>query len=250
MPRKRSRKVLYEVTREALKKGQSSGILEKARRRRAFIKKEDPDQSTKGVNQVKKLSRRPISRLRLKVLNLLSWFTLKRAAILFISIMAVYIFWPSGGNTEVPVNPESGSESVEIPIVTEENGGSESIERVKIETGGDETENPRPEPVEVAGPPKDHVIVIASHSDVDQLKPVADYFAKNGVKSEFMRYGGRMMLVTKESFLKPGDEFSRIDEAKAEIKRIGETYKPPSGFGSFTFNSVYAMNIERLTGDL
>ena len=133
-----------------------------------------------------------------------------------------------------PENPIEPGEVVKLPEVdkTEPTGGSDGSQEA---AGSD------------PGPPKDHVIVIASYkNDPGQLKPVAEYFASKGIDTEIEAIKGNWYhLITKERFVKPGDPLSQIADQKKRIAVVGKGYKPPDGYLPFKFNSVYSKNINK-----
>jgi len=231
MSRKRSRKVLYEVSSE-VKKARKSGLkLEISKRAKAFTKKIT---SGRAVDIKEKSVIKPVGLKRNAIVlaGRLMNFSVKKALILLVIFAAVVLLWPSGGNEESG-QPGAGP-GVETTGNLESSGEPGSPEVVTPTVVGVEGER---EAV-VDGPPKDHYIVIASHTDVDQLKVLASYFMLNGIATEYKVSGKWHTLITKERYIKPGSQ-SKIDEAKANIKKIGGKYEPPKGYKPFKFNDIY-----------
>jgi len=233
MSRKRSRKVLYEVSTEAQKARSKRPKLEITRRARAFKKKVI---SGRAVDIKEKSAIKPVGLKRnfIVLVSRLMNFSVKKAIILLVILIVVIKLLPDGKTTE-PVEPE----------VKPGTGFKDPAE------GGGEIDKPGPEPAkvdngvvepgpEVAGPPKDHYIVIASHKDVDQLKALAGFFAVNGIDTE-IKLGSMNTLITKDRYFKPGDPQTKIEEAKAKIKKVGAKYKPEynSGYLRYKFDGIY-----------
>jgi hypothetical protein len=231
MPRKRSKKVLYEVSSEVKNARKSGSRLEFFKRMRGFKKKVA---STRKEN--KKLSsdssprrsKRGIFVFSGKLLN----FSLKKALVLLVIFAVVVVLWPSGdkgdsvepgGGTDIEMTENSGSGT--------ESGGTDG-ETSSDGDGGSEV---------VPGPPKDHWIVVAYHTDLDQLKALSGHFALNGIKTEFKASGNGHILITKDRYTSPGDPQSGIEQAKTKIQAVGSIYKPDfsSGHLSFKFNDIY-----------
>ncbi|MCF7955531.1 MAG: hypothetical protein K9M75_07000 [Phycisphaerae bacterium] len=239
MSRKRSRKVLYEVSNEVKKSRKSRPKLEISRRAKAFTKKVT---SGRAVDIKEKSVIKPVGfkRNAIVLVGRLLNFSVKKAVILLVIFAAVVLLWPSGGNkepeqpgagreTEMTGNPGSGG-------VTDSSG---SVTPVSV-SGENESEEL------VDGPPKDHYIIIASHKDIGQLEPVAKYFSENGIETEYRMSGSWHQLITKERYLSTRDLQSNANRAKKRIIEIGDEYKPPAGFGSFTFDSVL---IKKVSGE-
>ena len=237
MSRKRSRKVLYEVSSEVKKARKSRPKLEISKRAKAFTKKIT---SGRAVDLKEKSVIKPVGFKRnLNVLaGRLMSFSVKKSVILLVIFAAVVLLWPSGGNEE-PGQPGAGPE-VETTGNPESSGVTVGPERVTPTVVDIE-----PQPV-VYGPPKDHCIVIASHKDIGQLNPVAKHFSENGIETEFRKSGSWHQLITKERYLSTRDLQSTAFKAKKQIILIGDEYKPPKGFGPFTFDSVL---IKKVSGE-
>jgi hypothetical protein len=232
MSRKHSRKVMYEVSSESRKSRKSGAKLEISKRVKAFSNSVVSRRVDKSRENPKK-NARPSQMKRLVFLfsALLLKIPVKKALVVLVIFAAVVIFWPNGGN-DGTVEPEPGHEpGSSILDGTEPGGSGEPV----FETGN--SGNGEVMPV-VAGPPKDHYIVVASHKDIQQLEPVKEYFAKNGIETELRPSGSWQTLITKDRYLSTRDPQSKVYRAKKKIIEIGDEYKPPTGFGSFSFDSV------------
>lgn len=235
MPRKRSRKVLYEVSSEARKARSKRPKLEITKRARAFTKKV---MSGRAVKLKEKSVIKPVGFKRnLNVLaGRLMNFSMKKALIVLVIFAAVVIFWPGDDKTD-PVDSGPGSEA---GLTVEPKGSGKTVGPEEGTTEGSGVG-------EVGGPPKDHYIVIASHGDLDQLKALLGHFAINGIKTEIKKSetGGMHTLITKDRYYKPGDLLSGIDQAKAKIKDVGNKYKPDysSGYLRFKFDGIYEQKV-------
>lgn len=233
MPRKRSMKVLYEVSSEAKKARESGSRLEIFKRIRGFKKKvRISRQENKKLLRASspRVRRRGIFVLSGKLLN----FSLKKALILLVIFAVVVVLWPTGDKVD-PVEPDAGT-GPETELTGNSGSGTESGS-LESGIGGGDSE------VVVPGPPKDHWILIASHKDIKQLEPVAKYFLENGFETEYRESGAWHTLVTKDRYLTTRDPQSQANKVKKKIIEIGDEYKPPTGFGSFTFDSVYVMKV-------
>jgi hypothetical protein len=227
MSRNRNRKVLYEVSNEAKKARKSGTKLEIARRARAFKKKIT---AGRAVDIKEKTVIKPVGVKRniLLILGRIFSFPVKKALIVLVIFAGVVIFWPSAGN-ETPKVP-GGDIKVETPIEMTGTGGN-------IDTGEPIIVDNSVGPV-IPGPPKDHCIVIASHSDLDQLKALAGHFALEGIATELKGSGNRHTLISKDRYISPGPQ-SGLKQAKIKIEEIGNKYKPQSGYLRFKFNDIY-----------
>lgn len=237
MSRKRSRKVLYEVSSEVKKARKSRPKLEISKRAKAFTKKIT---SGRAVDIKEKSVIKPtgLKRNLIVLAGRLMSFSVKKSVILLVVFAAVVLLWPSGDN-EGPGQPGAGPDS-EVTVNPEGSGAAvdPEVEMPPIVDG-------EPEAV-VDGPPKDHYIVIASHKDIGQLNPVAKHFSENGIETEFRKSGSWHQLITKERYLSTRDLQSTAFKAKKQIILIGDEYKPPKGFGPFTFDSVL---IKKVSGE-
>lgn len=236
MARKRPRKVLYEVTSRVPDEKGALRVLEKTRKKKAFSKKENKDSSST-------MSHRPLfSASRGRMFRKFNFmlplrFSLPKTAIAAIIIAGV-VFWIAGRGKSLETSPIAAESKVEVSVES----GSGSSEPVFSGTPEDFIEV---QPEIVAGPPKDHIIVIATHKDAEQLKPVSKYFAEKGIASEIRESGVFYTLVTSNRFSGPKNASSKLNEAKKQIIKVGADYKAPEGFLSFTFKSVYEKKIMR-----
>jgi hypothetical protein len=107
-----------------------------------------------------------------------------------------------------------------------------------------------------AGPPAEeekllrpvgnHVIVIATYKQSEDLVPVKEYFDKNGIRTDIEERGAYYFLVTKDKFQSPKKEGTDGYSALRRIKAIGAEYKAPTGYETFApnlFQDVYGMKI-------
>lgn len=235
MSRKRSKKVLYEVSSGSRKTRKSGAKLEISKRVKAFSNTVVSRRVDKTREKPKK-NIRPSSTKRIIFLlaALIMKIPVKKALVLLVVFAVVVFFWPFGGDSGT-VEPDGGTGPDSSKVEGVLPGGSgEPV----VETGNSGAGE---EIVKVAPPPKDHYIVIASHTDVDQLKALSGHFALNGIKTEFKVSGTRYTLITKDRYLSPGDPQSGIDQAKTNIQEVGSIYKPDfsSGYLRFKFNDIY-----------
>lgn len=117
----------------------------------------------------------------------------------------------------------------------------ETSEPIKSETA---TEIQEQSPLVYGG---DNVVVIATYRIRNDLEPVQEYFARNGVETEIWLRNSYFYLVTKDRF--EGTERRGTDGylMKQKIKKIGADYKAPSGYESFMpnlFQDAYGMKVE------
>jgi hypothetical protein len=105
---------------------------------------------------------------------------------------------------------------------------------------------------ELAHPAGDHVIVIATYKQGDDLVPVKEYFSKNGIETQIQEKSGYFFLVTENKFQNPNREGTDGYFALQKIKKVGAKYKAPAGYETFApnyFQDAYPMKI-RLEGEL
>ncbi len=105
---------------------------------------------------------------------------------------------------------------------------------------------------ELARPAGDHVIVIATYKQGDDLVPVKEYFGKNGIETQIQERSGYFFLVTENKFQNPNREGTDGYFALQKIKKVGAKYKAPAGYETFApnyFQDAYPMKI-RLEGEL
>jgi len=240
MARKRSRKVLYEVTSRIPEDKGAASVLEKTRKRRAFVKKEQ-QKSDAGHLSGRTLYNSSRGRLLRKIVFLLPKRFSMPKAVTVVVVIALLV-WFSGLFRSPENSPQPSGSRVETGLE-----GKEAANRTISESQpNNEFKAPTRPENEVTGPPKDHIIVIASHKgDVQQLKPVGEYFAENGIANEIRQSGQYYTLVTSERFSASKYSSSRLNEVKNEIINIGADYKAPKGFLSFTFKTVYDKRIKK-----
>jgi len=93
----------------------------------------------------------------------------------------------------------------------------------------------------------DNVVVIASYRNRNNLEPVQEYFARNGIETEIWLRNNYFYLVTKEMFEGTERRGSKGYLMKEKIKKIGPGYEAPSGYESFRpnlFQDAYGMKVE------
>lgn len=104
--------------------------------------------------------------------------------------------------------------------------------------GATEEELPRP-----AG---DHVIVIATYKQGEDLVPVKEYFDQNGIETQIQERGDYYFLVTKDKLQSPRRAGTDGYAALQRIRQVGADYKAPQGYESFApnlFQDAYGMKI-------
>jgi hypothetical protein len=95
-------------------------------------------------------------------------------------------------------------------------------------------------------PVGNHVIVIATYKQPDDLIPVKQYFDKNSIETEIQERGNYYFLVTKDKFQSPKSDRSDGYFALRRIKQVGANYKAPTGYETFApnlFQDAYGMKI-------
>ena len=105
---------------------------------------------------------------------------------------------------------------------------------------------------QLARPAGDHVIVIATYKQGDDLVPVKEYFGENGIETRIQERSGYFFLVTAKKFQNPKREGTDGYFALQKIKKVGAKYKAPVGYETFApnyFQDAYPMKI-RLEGEL
>ena len=93
----------------------------------------------------------------------------------------------------------------------------------------------------------DNVIVVATYRNRNDLEPVQEYFARNGVETEIWLRNNYFYLVTKQRFESTERRGTDGYLVKQKIKKIGADYKAPSGYESFRpnlFQDAYGMKVE------
>jgi len=91
---------------------------------------------------------------------------------------------------------------------------------------------------------KTNTIVLAQYSDTKQLQPVQQHFAKFGVQTIIVKSGTVFKLITKNTYDNPNKSGTDGYAAKQKMKQIGAKYKPPEGFKTFNFSSVYGEKVK------
>jgi len=99
---------------------------------------------------------------------------------------------------------------------------------------------------EPPSPAGDHVIVIATYKQSEDLVPVKEYFDKNGIETQIQEKGYYYFLVTKNKFQSPRRDGTNGYYALERIKQVGANYEAPQGYESFApnlFQDAYGMKI-------
>jgi len=99
---------------------------------------------------------------------------------------------------------------------------------------------------EPPSPAGDHVIVIATYKQSEDLVPVKEYFDKNGIETQIQEKGYYCFLVTKNKFQSPRRDGTNGYYALERIKQVGANYEAPQGYESFApnlFQDAYGMKI-------
>jgi hypothetical protein len=98
----------------------------------------------------------------------------------------------------------------------------------------------------------DHVIVIATYKQGEDLAPVKEYFNKNGIETQIQERSGYFFLVTENKFQNPNREGTDGYFELQKIKKVGAKYKAPVDYETFApnyFQDAYPMKI-RLEGEV
>jgi len=88
--------------------------------------------------------------------------------------------------------------------------------------------------------------VIATVKNAEDLEPVREYYAANGVRTQIVQKEMYCFLITKDRFDNPERRGSNGYKALQLIKKIGLDYKKPDGgknFGKVPFQDAYGMKI-------
>lgn len=99
---------------------------------------------------------------------------------------------------------------------------------------------------ELLRPAGDHVIVIATYKQSEDLIPVKEYFNRNGIETDIQERGDYYFLVTKDKFQSPRRSGTDGYTALQRIRQVGADYKAPQGYESFApnlFQDAYGMKI-------
>ena len=140
---------------------------------------------------------------------------------------------------------QTGQNDIDSPPIPE-------LDTVRTDTEGSqpiidkEIYIPVPEEEKPVHPAGNHVIVIATYKQGEDLVPVKEYFDRNGILTEIQERGDYYFLVTKEKLQSPRREGSDGYSALQRIKRVGAKYKAPPGYESFApnlFQDAYGMRI-------
>ncbi len=93
----------------------------------------------------------------------------------------------------------------------------------------------------------DHVIVIVQYRTREDLVPVQEFFAKNGIETVIEKRGKYYFLLTKDRFGSPKKPGSEGYVMRERIRSIGENYEAPRGyetFGTKPFHDAYGMKLK------
>jgi len=110
----------------------------------------------------------------------------------------------------------------------------------------DEKSAPGAAAKELLRPAGDHVIVIATYKQSEDLVPVKEYFGQNGIETNIQERGDYYFLVTKDKFQSPRRTGTDGYAALQRIRQVGADYKAPQGYESFApnlFQDAYGMKI-------
>jgi len=137
---------------------------------------------------------------------------------------------PSGGRNETPAETQSPA----------------PVPQPRQETAKTPAEPVRQAPVEALPRTGDNVIVIQgiTSSRENELKPVQDFFAKNGIPTDLIRRNNYSLLVTRQMFDNPERSGSTGYAMKQKIKLMGKNYPAQTGdakFGTEPFQDAYGM---------
>lgn len=235
--RKSSRMVLYEVTVRSGKKapkGQTVNLRppDKLPVENAGSGEESLRNPAGGITR--RPSRRRRTRIKIATFSKeKEIFTVRNLAVAaFLLVAFVVLLGP--GEKDLAQQKSGGIALPEVvkPIV--------SLSGIEISPPAVKVEEIISLPVSVKG----NVIVIASNTVADQLGPVDEYFQNKGIETEIHSTSGRHVLVTAKRF--SGISDPEYDKLKKRIEQVGKDYKPPQGFKSFSFDSIYLLNVSKI----
>ena len=248
MTRNPRQKALYEVIKSSQKtpriKGISPGSSVSDNSGSSEPIRTPATQETKvDVSRIQGMGHQPASNFGYKRVLLIPYRVAVVIAIVF--ILSVFVAFKLGRLTDrKPVTTKAqetnvgGGENVELPgPIVEETARS-------TETETDTASVPRRMPPVYTG---DNVIVIATYRSRNDLEPVQEYFARNGIETEIWLRNNYFYLVTKDRFESTERRGADGYLVKERIKKIGADYEAPSGYESFRpnlFQDVYGMKVE------
>ena len=108
---------------------------------------------------------------------------------------------------------------------------SELSRTIDLSTSETDTEQER-----LMAPAGDHEIVVVQYAKPEDLKPVMEFFAYNGVQTKIEKRKDTYFLVTEDRYQNPDRPGSDGNRAFKRIKQIGLNYKAPQGFETFKPN--------------
>ncbi|MCK5000569.1 MAG: hypothetical protein KAS23_13585 [Anaerohalosphaera sp.] len=163
------------------------------------------------------------------------------AAVIVVVILVLYGVSKLGGDGQVQIaGPTETNIPDERPVtLADDRQGPDG--NGEVEDSGNTSEALAP-----PSPERTQEIIVASYAFSNELVPVKKFFAQNGIETEIVKSGSGYVLVTADKYITPAKPQGKaeIEAAKNKIKDIGAGYKPPSGYGSFTFGDIYARKFQ------
>jgi hypothetical protein len=234
MANKNSKATLYEMASKAAKTQKSGfGRVEKMPKK--------TDEVTKKVNIDARLPRvipqkKPLILSYRRRRNLVT----RPLIVVLIALLVLTLVWISGGSSDSPTPDQAGQEITETAISTQ------NSEIVSDLAAGNEISD---SVMDIGNVPPtiihgDHVIVLAHYITREEFVPVIEYFARNGIETVIEKRGVPYVLITKNRYSNPNKRGTDGYAARELIKKIGAQYKPPRGYKSFNFSSIYGDKVE------
>ena len=181
------------------------------------------------------------------------------AAIVAVAMVVLVVFWVGkslfgSGSARPPVaNVDAGVRQPAVGTTPVESRPVAQALPVPVTSVQRETVQPPAEPVRQAPAPTlprtgDNVIVIQSitSSRENELKPVQEFFGRNGIPTDVLRRSNYSLLVTRQMFDNPDKPGTTGYEMKKKITLIGKNYPVQTGdakFGNEPFQDAYGMVI-------
>jgi len=153
---------------------------------------------------------------------------------------------PSGHGVPAEPGPANANPSGVIPAQPEkaESASVRNVADLSARSVADESSVETK--VEFTTPQAGNVIVLVEYSKRADLVPAQSHFAKFGVETEIVSWGGKYFLITKNRYEGFGAESDGY-EAKQKIVEVGAKYKAPQGYETFAplfFKDAYGKKIE------
>lgn len=178
------------------------------------------------------------------------------AAIIVVAMAALVVFWVGkaliGSQTAPPPVTDAGlSQPVVEPRPIEVRPmPQQPVAPVRQEPVRPVAEPVRQVPVEAAARTGDNAIVIQyiASSRENELRPVLEFFGRNGIATEIIRRGSGSYLVTRDRFENPNRSGSDGNAMLMNIRRVGKKYPSETGdtkFGAEPFQDAYGMMLSR-----